>query len=217
MCTWQIQCKWPINLPVNERLVLHLVLWKQISGSTFHLSGDSLPFIHSCIICDPSIATYFGWSQNLQPSIATVTLNAKPHLAHNAGYRIPTRLTLCPTLFKVSHPDLPGAQSPELRETPTQNTPKLILRDWYPRSHSSVEVSSKKLRHTEDMTCEGVGKGSLRALRSKSAGNKSDCTGHLHFECKAQFFVLVLLTGTNSTQKGELTREKETLHCLVGY
>lgn len=80
LCTWHIWYTWPINLLVNEKVVLYLVLWKwsKTTGSTFHLGGDSLPFTHSCIACDPSIATYFGRSQNLQPS--TVTLIAKPVL-----------------------------------------------------------------------------------------------------------------------------------------
>lgn len=90
-CTWHIQCTWPINLLVNEYLGLHLVLWKcsKTPGSTFHAGGDSPPFTRSCIAWDPSIATYFGWSQNLLPSTATVTLIAKPGLAHKPCYHIP--------------------------------------------------------------------------------------------------------------------------------
>lgn len=90
-CTWRIQCTWPINLLVNKIFMLHLVLWKcsKTTGSTFQRGGDSLPFTHSCFAWDPGIAKYFGWSQNLQPSIATVTLITKPGLAHNPCYHVP--------------------------------------------------------------------------------------------------------------------------------
>lgn len=86
---------------------------------------------------------------------------------------------------------------------------------WCLHSHGTLEVSRVRSslcrrQNSWDKTLERVGKSSLKTDESLQEIRPGAQDNSLNFKCKAQFFVLVLPTGTNSRQKGGLAKEKES-------
>lgn len=103
--------------------------------------------------------------------------------------------------FRSSFPSVRIGQITECPKTGTVGA-SILMAHW--------RCLEWDLPYAEDITLEGVGKSSLKTDESLQEIRHGAQDTSLNFKCKAQFFVLVLPTGTNSRRKGGLAKEKES-------